>query len=94
MPPSEKSMATNTPCGFIARLESENDTDGDGENCPKDRMIVKAIIDLAHNFSMRVVAEGVEDNETADVLQELGTDLLQGYWFSKPVAEAEFRKLL
>ena len=61
---------------------------------PKDRMIVKAIIDLAHNFSMRVVAEGVEDNETADVLQELGTDLLQGYWFSKPVPEAEFRKLL
>jgi EAL domain-containing protein (putative c-di-GMP-specific phosphodiesterase class I) len=43
---------------------------------------------------MRVVAEGVEDNETADALQELGTDLLQGYWFSKPVTEAEFRKLL
>lgn len=61
---------------------------------PKDRKIVKAIIDLAHNFSMRVVAEGVEDNETADALQELGADLLQGYWFSKPVAEAEFRKLL
>ena len=61
---------------------------------PKDRKIVKAIIDLAHNFSMRVVAEGVEDNETADALQELGADLLQGYWFSKPVTEAEFRKLL
>lgn len=61
---------------------------------PKDRKIVKAIIDLAHNFSMRVVAEGVEDNETADALQELGADLLQGYWFSKPVPEAEFRKLL
>jgi EAL domain-containing protein (putative c-di-GMP-specific phosphodiesterase class I) len=61
---------------------------------PKDRKIVKAIIDLAHNFSMRVVAEGVEDNETADALQELGADLLQGYWFSKPVREAEFRKLL
>jgi len=61
---------------------------------PKDRKIVKAIIDLAHNFSMQVVAEGVEDDGTADVLQELGADLLQGFWFSKPVTEAEFRKLL
>ncbi len=61
---------------------------------PKDHKIVKAIIDLAHNFSMKVVAEGVEDEATADVLQELGTDRLQGYWFSKPVEEADFRKLL
>jgi len=60
---------------------------------PKDRKIVNAIIDLAHNFSMEVVAEGVEDNETADALQELGANRLQGYRFSKPVQEEGFRKL-
>ena len=61
---------------------------------PRDRDIVKAIIDMAHNLNMQVVAEGVEDNETADVLQQLGTDVLQGYWFSKPVDSEEFAKLL
>ena len=61
---------------------------------PKDRDIVKAVIDLAHNFSMKVVAEGVEDEATAEALSALGADILQGYWFSKPVPDAEFRKLL
>ncbi|QFU74277.1 GGDEF domain-containing protein [Halioglobus maricola] len=51
----------------------------------KDLAIVKAVIDLAHNFSMRVVAEGVESMEIAQRLSDLGCDVLQGYVFDKPL---------
>ena len=43
---------------------------------------------------MKIVAEGVEDNETADALQTLGADVLQGYWFGKAMRSADFNKAL
>ena len=61
---------------------------------PRDHDIVRAIIDLAHTFKMKVVAEGVEDEETASALQQLGADTLQGYWFGRPMPAAEFERLL
>ncbi|MGE0621843.1 MAG: putative bifunctional diguanylate cyclase/phosphodiesterase [Pseudomonadales bacterium] len=61
---------------------------------PRDHDIVRAIIDLAHTFRMKVVAEGVEDAETAEALRELGADLLQGYWFGKPMPAESFVKVL
>lgn len=54
-------------------------------DCGKDHAIVKAVIDLAHNFSMRVVAEGVESMEIAERLKDLGCDILQGYVFDRPL---------
>ena len=56
----------------------------------KDHAIVKAVIDLAHNFSMRVVAEGVESLDIAKRLSELGCDVLQGYVFDKPLQVEAF----
>ena len=50
-----------------------------------DAVIVKSIIDLGHNLSMKVVAEGVENKETAVKLKTLGCDILQGFYFSKPL---------
>lgn len=61
---------------------------------PRDKNIVKAIIDLAHAVEMKVVAEGVEDEPTASLLQEMGADLLQGYYFGKPMQAADLEKLL
>lgn len=55
-----------------------------------DAVIVKATIDLAHNLGMRVVAEGVENQQTADQLKELGCDILQGFLYSKPLASNDF----
>ncbi|MBU0909381.1 MAG: EAL domain-containing protein [Proteobacteria bacterium] len=55
-----------------------------------DAAIVQATIDLAHNLGMKVVAEGVENKETAERLKELGCDILQGYYFSKPLAADNF----
>ena len=47
--------------------------------------IVRSTIDLAHNLGKQVCAEGVENEETWKMLGELGCDLAQGYWISKPV---------
>jgi EAL domain-containing protein (putative c-di-GMP-specific phosphodiesterase class I) len=58
----------------------------------KDHAIVKAVIDLAHNFSMKVVAEGVETIAIADRLAEMRCDILQGYVFDKPLPIDVFEK--
>jgi predicted signal transduction protein with EAL and GGDEF domain len=57
---------------------------------PGDWAIVRAVVNLAHNFSLLAVAEGVEDQETLDKLGQLGCDLAQGYLFSKAIANSEF----
>jgi len=59
-----------------------------------DAVIVKSIIDLSHNLGLNVVAEGVEDKETVDRLQSLGCDVLQGYYFSKPLSSKDFLEWL
>ncbi|MDX1593998.1 MAG: GGDEF domain-containing phosphodiesterase [Gammaproteobacteria bacterium] len=51
-----------------------------------DKKIVRAILDLAHTFGMQVVAEGVEDQATEDLLLAFGCDVGQGYLYSRPVA--------
>lgn len=48
------------------------------------RLIVKASIDMAHGLGYKVVAEGVEDIETAELLKTLKCDKLQGFWLCKP----------
>ncbi|MEM8710500.1 MAG: EAL domain-containing protein [Planctomycetota bacterium] len=50
-----------------------------------DGAIVEAVIGMAKAFRMHVVAEGVESEHHADELRELGADLGQGYFFSRPV---------
>lgn len=50
-----------------------------------DAVIVEAIITLAHNFGMRVIAEGVESKEQVEFLQALKCDEIQGYYYSKPL---------
>lgn len=58
----------------------------------KDLAIVKAVIDLAHNFSLKVVAEGVEDQHIAARLADLRCDVLQGYFFDKPIPAEQFAR--
>jgi PAS domain S-box-containing protein len=58
------------------------------------RAIVRAIVDLADALKLRVVAEGVEDRATWDVLVGLGCDVAQGYLLSPPLAAAELQEWL
>ena len=54
-----------------------------------DAVIVRSTIDLAHNMGRRVVAEGVEDRETLELLAILGCDHAQGFFISKPMRAAD-----
>lgn len=60
----------------------------------KATIIASAIVDLAHTLSFTVVAEGVENAEQLHFLNNIFCDAFQGYLFSKPVPEREFRKML
>ena len=51
----------------------------------QDRHIVKAATDLAHAFNMRVVAEGVDDGETMQLLAGLGCEYAQGFYIARPM---------
>lgn len=54
---------------------------------------VAKMIKIAHANRCEVIAEGIENDETFKILQQLGTDYFQGYYFSKPLAAAEIAKL-
>ena len=56
--------------------------------------IVQAIVKLAENIDMGVIVEGVETRSQMEMLKTLGCDLMQGYYFSKPLEEEQFRALL
>lgn len=59
-----------------------------------DASIVKATVGLAHDLGLKVVAEGIEDNETLEHLKHLTCDLAQGYYISKPMPAADLDKIL
>ena len=60
----------------------------------EDAAIVRAIIAMAHQLNMKVVAEGVETQAQLNFLRDQGCDEMQGYFFSPPVPAAEFEALL
>jgi diguanylate cyclase (GGDEF)-like protein len=59
---------------FVADLASD----------PNDAIIARTIVDLASNLSLRVVAEGIEDQRTWDLLEAMGCHRGQGYHLSRP----------
>ena len=54
-----------------------------------DAVIVRSTIDLAHNMGLVVVAEGVEDEATLERLRALRCDMVQGFYFSRPMVAEE-----
>ena len=61
---------------------------------PLDAVMVRTIIDMAHNFGLNVIAEGVETDAQLAFLKQYGCMAYQGYLFSKPVPVEEFEALL
>jgi diguanylate cyclase (GGDEF)-like protein len=59
-----------------------------------DDILVRSIIELGHNLGLRVVAEGVETDDVADRLRELGCDRLQGYLVGRPMAREAIDALI
>jgi EAL domain-containing protein (putative c-di-GMP-specific phosphodiesterase class I) len=59
-----------------------------------DVTLVLTIIAMAHNFKLKVVAEGVETQAQMDFLAQKNCDEIQGYFFSRPVPAMEIEQLL
>lgn len=49
--------------------------------------IVRTIAELCHELDLRLIAEGVEDHDTAACLRHMGCDAMQGYWLSRPIPQ-------
>jgi len=59
-----------------------------------DKSIVNTIINMAKTLNFKTVAEGVETKEHSDLLAEMDCDILQGYYYSKPVPKEQFISFL
>ncbi|MEM6999071.1 MAG: EAL domain-containing protein, partial [Pseudomonadota bacterium] len=64
------------------------------EHSSAELFIVKLIMGVAQQLQCETVAEGVETEQQHKKLTELGCDLIQGYYFSKPLPNEEYEKLL
>ncbi|RZO10746.1 EAL domain-containing protein [Pseudomonas moorei] len=61
---------------------------------PDDRVIVQAMVTLAHNLKLQVVAEGVETEAALRILVSQGCDEVQGYFFSRPLPVIDFETFI
>jgi diguanylate cyclase len=59
-----------------------------------DQIMVRSTINLAHELGLEVVAEGIEDGATLDLLRQMGCDYAQGYFISKPLRPDAFLELI
>ncbi|HBZ52982.1 MAG TPA: hypothetical protein DEO82_04325 [Eubacterium sp.] len=76
----------------VLKLDAEffrGETAGD-----RREIVVSEAIRLAKGLNMKTVAEGVEVKEQVDFLAELGCDMIQGYYFAKPMPVEEYEKRL
>lgn len=64
------------------------------ELAPNDKIIISTIIEMSRKLGLEVICEGVENEEQLKFLKEARCDVIQGYYFSKPVDEGTFNKML
>ncbi|MCA1769448.1 MAG: EAL domain-containing protein [Halomonas sp.] len=66
----------------------------DAPNQPGDRAIMEATVFIGHRLGLEVVAEGVENREQLALVREMRCDLVQGFYFFRPMAAADIERLL
>ena len=64
------------------------------EHSEKDYRLVGVVLDIARYLNVPVVAEGVETGRQLEMLREAGCDIVQGYYFSRPLPPEEFEELI
>ncbi|MEE2000469.1 EAL domain-containing protein [Alkalimonas sp. MEB108] len=66
----------------------------DDMDTARGRNMVDTIVTIAHNLSLTVVAEGVEEKQQLDLLKQLRCEVIQGYYYSKPLSAEDFSQFL
>lgn len=69
-------------CDLVRQLQDSHNT----------RVVVDSIVRMAKGMGLGVVAEGIETKEQLDILQDIGCHLVQGFYFSKPLAALDFEE--
>lgn len=60
----------------------------------KGKLILEQVVLMAKKLEIGIVAEGVETKEQVELLQNIGCDMVQGYYYAKPMQEEEFFEML
>lgn len=60
----------------------------------KGRLILEQVVSMANKLELGLLAEGVETKEQVELLQNIGCDQVQGYYYAKPMPAEEFYELL
>ncbi|GAA0481579.1 hypothetical protein GCM10009096_24710 [Parasphingorhabdus litoris] len=84
---SSLSYLKNLPLDY---LKIDSGLTGDISGSPKDQVVVKSIIDMAHSLDLSVIAEGVETEAQLTTLAEQGCEYFQGFLRSGPISAEEF----
>lgn len=87
---SSLNMLKNVPIDILKLDKSFVDDIGD----PKVDIVVSTIVSLGQSLDMKIVAEGVETKEQYEFLRDIFCDEIQGYYFSRPISEKEYRQKL
>ena len=66
----------------------------EGEMQENDRIIISCVVDMAKRLKITSLCEGVETQEQCNYLKEVGCQMQQGFYFSRPVSQEVFEKLL
>ena len=69
---------------FMRNLDNENE---------RNNIIVESIVELSKKLNIPVVVEGVESEKQVNFLKSIGAEVIQGYYFSKPIPADEYEKL-
>lgn len=64
------------------------------ENSPRSRIVVESTIQMAAAIGMKAVAEGVETAGQVETLRQMGCDMVQGFYYARPMPWQEFKQLL
>lgn len=80
----------------IIKLDKVFLQDEEAENRLKenDKIIISCIIDMARKLSITSLCEGVETPEQSDYLSQIGCEIQQGYYFSRPIPQFEFEEFI
>ena len=70
---------------FIRYLDNQN---------KRTTRIVESIVELSKKLNIPVVVEGVESEKQVNFLKSIGAEVIQGYYFSKPIPTDEYEKLI
>jgi EAL domain-containing protein (putative c-di-GMP-specific phosphodiesterase class I) len=79
---------------MVAKIKIDRSFVKDMIESHRDAVIVRSTIELGHNLGLKVIAEGVENEDTWKRLRLLGCDSAQGYYMSRPMGSEDFQSWL